>query len=108
MSSKANGAPKSVATSKEQTNDSIPSLSELQDLERKLQGNLVKVENDIYVTETKYIKLTTHSGGNVFKGWEGGQTNHKPLAIVALSGTNRRNRNANQEKFFTLSSLSAP
>jgi len=36
-----------------------------------LIGDLIKVENEIYITETKYLKQTSQSGGNIFKGWEG-------------------------------------
>ena len=32
-----------------------PSLSELQEMERKLQRELISAENDIYLTETKQI-----------------------------------------------------
>lgn len=47
-------------------------------MERKLRRDLIQAENDIYVTETKYIKQTSNSGGNVFKGWEGsGQVAHR-------------------------------
>ena len=36
-----------------------------------MQYELVRIENDIYYTETEYIKNTSTSGGNVFKGWDG-------------------------------------
>ena len=36
--------------------NSVPNLKELEDMERKLMGELVKIENDIYITETKYMK----------------------------------------------------
>lgn len=78
-------------------------------MEKKLQGDLIKVENDIYLTETKYLKLTSQSGGNVFKGWEGQGQGTKTTSIAAVTGSHRRqNRILNNEKFFTLSSLSAP
>lgn len=52
-----------------------PSLKDLEDLERKLQKEMIRYEHELYVTETKYIRQTQQpggTGGNVFKGWEGG------------------------------------
>lgn len=55
-------------------------------MEKKLQADLIKVENDIYLTETKYLKQTSQSGGNVFKGWEGQGQGTKTTSIAAVTG----------------------
>ena len=115
MSSKTNGGTTKTSQPKKDAGNAevaFPSLKELEDMERNLQKDLIKLENDIYVTETKYIRQTTQTGGNVFKGWEGSnqQNTHKSGATYAVvqGVTRRQNRHGNQEKFFTLSSLSAP
>ena len=65
MASKANGGSTKAQQNTAQRNvnpegaASAPmTLKELQDLERELQGSLIQHEHDIYVTETKYIRLT--------------------------------------------------
>jgi len=59
MASKANGA---ASKASQQTKVSegaaspYPSIKELEELELGLQRDLVRLENDIYITETKYIR----------------------------------------------------
>ena len=84
------------ATAKKDETSKEMGLRELEEMERKLQGDLIRVENEIYLTETKYLKLTSQSGGNVFKGWEGQGPNTKTAAsIAAVTGSHRRQNRIN-------------
>ena len=88
----------------------IPSLQDLEKLEKKLHRELIEVEINIYNTEKNYIKATVNNG-NIFKGWDAGANASRPTnAVTATSGRGSRTaKNPNNEKlFFSLSSLSAP
>ena len=94
-----------------QENQPIATLTQLEELEKELHGNLITTEKDIYNTEIKYIKLTqnTSSNGNIFKGWDAGANATRPTNTITTTTGRRAARNPNHEKlFFSLSSLSAP
>ena len=89
-----------------------PTMKQLEDFEKDLQAQLVALECDIYITENKYI-ADTQSVGNVFKGFkefsaptQASRTNQ--ILQSSLTGSSKRQKAVNQEKFFSLSSLSAP
>ena len=88
------------------------SMKDLEDFEKTLHYQLVGLECDIYLTENKYIQ-ETQQVGNVFKGFKEfnapAQTT-RPNSIISnpVVGLSKRQKGINQEKFFSLSSLSAP
>jgi hypothetical protein len=55
-------------------------LDKLEAIEIELTRDLINVERDIYITEAQYIKQSTISGGNIFKGWDAATQNNRPLA----------------------------
>ena len=55
-------------------------LDKLEALEIEMKRDLIHIEKDIYITEAQYIKQSTISGGNIFKGWDAATQNNRPLA----------------------------
>ena len=87
----------------------IPSLKDLEKMEKDLHRELIDVEQHIYQTEQKYIKNTAN--GNIFKGWDANASAQRTNnANISNSGRGTRAaKNPNNDKlFFSLSSLSAP
>ena len=61
-------------------NETIVDLDKLEAIEIELTRDLINIERDIYITEAQYIKQSTISGGNIFKGWDAATQNNRPLA----------------------------
>jgi len=79
---------------------------------------LIHIEKDIYNTESIYLQTSAANGGkqpcinqigNIFKGWDASNQSGRLLTSqCSLSSQRRMQKNMIGEKFFSLSSVTAP